>query len=75
MSWPYLQYDYSMRYFSEEVHLRVQEHEDFWFGSFVSPQRVTSVTPAHLLVLCCFLGFWAVVLFWLILGELKLTSF
>ena len=31
MSWPYLQYDYSMWYFSEEVHLRVQEHEDFRF--------------------------------------------
>ena len=43
--------------FSEEAHLRVQEHEDFRFGSFVSPKRVTTVTPAHCLVFVVCLGF------------------
>ena len=61
--------------FSEEVHLREQEHEDFRFGSFVSPKRVTSVTPAHLLVCVLLFGvFWAVV-FGCFFDELKLTSF
>ena len=61
--------------FSEEVHLRVQEHEDSRFGSYVSPPRVTSVTPAHLLAVVLVVGvFWAVV-FGCSIGELKLTSF
>ena len=58
--------------FSEEVHLRVQEHEDFRFGRFVSPNRVTSVTPAHFLVFVLFVwGLGCLVGYW----ELKLTSF
>ena len=61
--------------FSEDVHLRVQEHEDFRFGSFVSPKRVTSVTPAHLLVFVLLFGVFGLWFFGCFLGELKLTSF